>query len=311
MSATLFTNIQIFEGTKPKCEPGEVLVEGERITRVATGRKQLPRDSGVEVIDGTGKFLMPGLIDSHIHLGANAIRDPKAPGAHRTGVVALHGYLYSGVTTVYDSGNNPDYIFPIREEERTGKIVAPRVFASGSTTSTSAVAFTAPQGEGTGMTVRNCYFQLHDQRVIAFDYDAPLEAEAECTGMQTLAAVATALTLARSAIAQEKWEDAQHAYTEARKSQAELNQRFPATRYADVAALDKIDGELASLRSAGLAAVVTARERDGDAAAKDGRAQEAAASYAMDCNWDLQSSVPMPATMRHKIHSLDVTHKLA
>lgn len=79
------------------------------------------------------------------------------------------------------------------------------------------------------------------------------------------AAVATALTLARSAIAQEKWEDAQNAYTEARKSQAELNQRFPATRYADVAALDKIDGELASLRAAGLAAVVTARERDGDA----------------------------------------------
>ena len=94
------------------------------------------------------------------------------------------------------------------------------------------------------------------------------------------AAVATALTLARSAIAQEKWEDAQNAYTEARKSQAELNQRFPATRYADVAALDKIDGELASLRAAGLAAVVTARERDGDAAAKAGRVQEAAASYA-------------------------------
>ncbi len=47
MSATLFTHVNIFEGTKPKCEPGEVLVEGDRITRVATGRKQLPRDSGV------------------------------------------------------------------------------------------------------------------------------------------------------------------------------------------------------------------------------------------------------------------------
>ncbi len=94
------------------------------------------------------------------------------------------------------------------------------------------------------------------------------------------AAVATALTLARSAVAQEKWEDAKTAYTEARESQAELNQRFPATRHADVAALDKIDGELASLRAAGLAAVVTAREREGDAAAKAGRMQEAAASYA-------------------------------
>jgi hypothetical protein len=42
----------------------------------------------------------------------------------------------------------------------------------------SAVAFTAPQGEGTGMTVRNCYFQLHDQRVIAFDYATPHQADA-------------------------------------------------------------------------------------------------------------------------------------
>jgi hypothetical protein len=42
----------------------------------------------------------------------------------------------------------------------------------------SAVTFTAPQGEGTGMTLRNCYFQLHDQRVITFDYDAPHQADA-------------------------------------------------------------------------------------------------------------------------------------
>ena len=140
----LIETVTLIDGTGAAPLPGaSVLVRGDRIDTVSAA--PMKHDPGVEVIDGTGKFLMPGLIDSHIHLGANAIRDPKAPGAHRTGVVALHGYLYSGVTTVYDSGNNPDYIFPIREEERTGKIVAPRVFASGST-------ITVPGGYGDGPT---------------------------------------------------------------------------------------------------------------------------------------------------------------
>jgi imidazolonepropionase-like amidohydrolase len=140
----LFENVTLIDGTGAAPLPGaSVLVKGDRIDIVSAA--PLKHAAGVEVIDGTGKFLMPGLIDSHIHLGANAIRDPKAPGAHRTGIVALHGYLYSGVTTVYDSGNNPDFIFPIRDEERTGKIVAPRVFATGST-------ITVPGGYGDGPT---------------------------------------------------------------------------------------------------------------------------------------------------------------
>ncbi len=94
------------------------------------------------------------------------------------------------------------------------------------------------------------------------------------------AMVATALALARSAVAQENWDNALKAFTEARAAQAELNQRYPATRFSDLPALDRIDAEIESLRAAGLAAVATAREREGDAAAKAGRAQEAAASYA-------------------------------
>lgn len=92
--------------------------------------------------------------------------------------------------------------------------------------------------------------------------------------------VGTALTLARSAVAQEKWDEALKAFTEARKAQEELNQRFATTRYSDIPAIDRIDGEIQSLRAAGLAAVAKARENEGDAAAKAGRAQEAAASYA-------------------------------
>ncbi len=93
-------------------------------------------------------------------------------------------------------------------------------------------------------------------------------------------AVDNALSLAHAAVAQEHWDDALKAYAEARAAQAEINQQHPNTRYASLAGLDTIDGEVASLQAAGLVATITAREHDGDAATAAGRAQEAAASYA-------------------------------
>lgn len=93
-------------------------------------------------------------------------------------------------------------------------------------------------------------------------------------------AVENALALAHAAAAQEHWDDALKAYTDARTAQAEINQKHPTTRYAVLADLDAIDGEIASLQAAGAAATVTARERDGDAAEAAGRSREAAASYA-------------------------------
>ncbi len=94
------------------------------------------------------------------------------------------------------------------------------------------------------------------------------------------ATVEEALALAHAAAAQEHWDDALKAYTEARTAQAAINQSHPTTRYAVFADLDSIDAEIASLQAAGVAAATTAREHNGDAAAAAGRSQEAAASYA-------------------------------
>ena len=44
----------------------------------------------------------------------------------------LHSYLYSGVTSVYDAGNVPDYILGLRADERNGDLISPRIFATGS-----------------------------------------------------------------------------------------------------------------------------------------------------------------------------------
>ncbi|MCX6950889.1 MAG: SUMF1/EgtB/PvdO family nonheme iron enzyme [Verrucomicrobia bacterium] len=95
------------------------------------------------------------------------------------------------------------------------------------------------------------------------------------------AATVASLAFARSAAAQEKGEEALVAFMEARQTQAEINRRFPGSRFADVRGVDKIDGEIQSLRAAGLGATAEARERAGDIAAAAGRTQAAAADYAV------------------------------
>ena len=67
MSDTLFSNVRIFDGTGTSLFPEEVRVSGERITGVAKGDGRLPRE-GAAIIDGEGRTLMPGMVESHGHL---------------------------------------------------------------------------------------------------------------------------------------------------------------------------------------------------------------------------------------------------
>jgi imidazolonepropionase-like amidohydrolase len=83
--------------------------------------------SGARIVDGRGKYLLPGLMDIHIHLRGGMSKPPDA----RAGQQALQSYLYSGVTTVLDVGNNPEFIFGLREKERAGQILAPHLLAVG------------------------------------------------------------------------------------------------------------------------------------------------------------------------------------
>jgi imidazolonepropionase-like amidohydrolase len=120
-----------------------VVVEGTRITQVSVGAVAAP--AGAQVIDGRGKFLIPGLIDVHIHLaggsGNRANTQPITAQQELAGVRALHTFLYAGVTTVFDAGNQGTFIFALREKSRAGAIVSPRIFATGGTV-------TSPGGHG-------------------------------------------------------------------------------------------------------------------------------------------------------------------
>ncbi|THD61010.1 amidohydrolase family protein [Phenylobacterium sp.] len=118
-----------------------VTVEGDKIT--AVGPSVLMKAPKGHVIDGRGKYLMPGLMDVHIHLHGGV---DNATDTNETRTQALASYLYSGVTTIYDAGNQPENILPLRAAERAGKIASPRIFCTGN-------LITYPGSHGTGMAV--------------------------------------------------------------------------------------------------------------------------------------------------------------
>jgi imidazolonepropionase-like amidohydrolase len=148
----IIENVTVIDGTGAKPRPSSsVQIIDNKIHRVIRGNFPSIDKKGAELVNGTDKFLIPGLIDVHIHLAggikvtANGLR--KSNASRKKGIRALHGFLYSGVTSVYDAGNDPNYIFSLRKDEREGKIVSPRIFATG-----GIVSYPGSHGTGYGAT---------------------------------------------------------------------------------------------------------------------------------------------------------------
>ena len=63
-SRVLFTNVRVFNGLDDRLLDAEVLVEDNMIVEVG----QIDAAANARLIDGGGRTLLPGLIDSHVHL---------------------------------------------------------------------------------------------------------------------------------------------------------------------------------------------------------------------------------------------------
>ena len=96
-----------------------VIVENGRITYVGAERNP---PSGATVIDGRGKFLMPGIAEFHAHVPSGA----GAVNAHR----ALTLYALAGVTTARGMLGAPLHL-ALRDSIRNGQVFGPRLLTSG------------------------------------------------------------------------------------------------------------------------------------------------------------------------------------
>ena len=132
---------KLIDGTGRMLEDMVVLVEGERIAKVGKA-EQVKIPEGAEVIGATNKTLMPGLIDSHVHVMGNG--DPKEHELLRLGgvqesigTVALKSYVHAkrsleaGYTAIRDAGCR-DYVdVALRDAIDEGLVEGPRMKVAG------------------------------------------------------------------------------------------------------------------------------------------------------------------------------------
>ncbi len=93
---------------------------------------------GATIIDQRNRFVLPGLIDSHVHLTSELSPDQlleevqlTAADAAMRGVENGRKTLMAGFTTVADLGANNDAIFALRRAINEGRVPGPRIIASG------------------------------------------------------------------------------------------------------------------------------------------------------------------------------------
>lgn len=112
---TLLRNLQLFDGVEARGE-ASVWIEGERIRAIEPASSELPAD--VAVVDLGGAWLLPGLIDTHVH-------------ATLVGEEGLLLFLAAGVTSARDVGGQLDEVLELRRALRTGEKLGPRLWAYG------------------------------------------------------------------------------------------------------------------------------------------------------------------------------------
>ena len=137
MTATLISNVSIFDGTGAPLFPGEVLIEGGRIKTVARGTERITAP-GAETVDGKAGTLMPGLIEPHAHLTFTCAVDRIVPTfmppvedhvfvtAHNAKTILDHGY-----TSAFSGGaTRPAIEVKLRDEIAKGFLPGPRIKTS-------------------------------------------------------------------------------------------------------------------------------------------------------------------------------------
>jgi imidazolonepropionase-like amidohydrolase len=114
-----FTHVTVIDGARvtPRADQ-TVVVRGNRIVTVAPS-DSVPVPAGGRVVDGRGKFLIPGLWDMHVHTTVIGGRE------------LLGLYIANGVTGVRDMAGDWATLTAWREEIAQGRLVGPRILASG------------------------------------------------------------------------------------------------------------------------------------------------------------------------------------
>jgi len=129
---TVLNNVTVIDGTgaAPLANAAIVMTDG-KISYVgpAAGMKA-PKDAKIE--DMAGKFVVPGIIDSHVHIGLmhDVTQDEKYFTPENVNA-DLKQYAAYGVTSVQVLGTDKDFVLDLRNQQRKSRPTMSRVFSAG------------------------------------------------------------------------------------------------------------------------------------------------------------------------------------
>src|SRR5437773_5882669 len=124
-AAIAFVNVNAIPMDSERVESGQtVIVRGDRIAAIGAST-EVPVPGGATVIDGSGRYLVPGLTDAHVHLQGDG-----TGGTTRSDFGDAPLYLAHGVTTVFNLAGTPVHL-EWRRRIESGELVGPTIYTSG------------------------------------------------------------------------------------------------------------------------------------------------------------------------------------
>lgn len=134
---TILNNCTVIDGIiNEEIQNSYIIIEGEQIKEIGVGKPDTKTTD--QIIDCSGKYVLPGLIDCHVHLVWDGSFDPQAViNKLDQETVALHAYKHAvdylklGITTVRDVASPNASVLSVRNVINQKLLTGPTIVASG------------------------------------------------------------------------------------------------------------------------------------------------------------------------------------
>jgi imidazolonepropionase-like amidohydrolase len=129
---TVLRNVTVIDGTGAAARPNSAIVMTDGKIAYVGPMAGLKAPAGARDMDLSGKFVMPGIIDSHVHVGMmkDVTQDEKFETPENV-EADLKTYAAYGVTTVQVLGTDKDFVLDMRNRQRKSRPTMARLFSAG------------------------------------------------------------------------------------------------------------------------------------------------------------------------------------
>jgi imidazolonepropionase-like amidohydrolase len=129
---TVLKNVTVIDGTGVAPQPNSAIVMTDGKIAWVGPVSGLKAPAGATVKDLSGKFVMPGIIDSHVHVGMmhDVTQDEKYETPENV-QADLKQYAAYGVTSVQVLGTDKDFVLDMRNQQRKSRPAMARIFSAG------------------------------------------------------------------------------------------------------------------------------------------------------------------------------------